>query len=169
MASSDYHFITNWRVESTLDEVNEVLGGNPTDLTRWWPSVYLAVKIVEQGDENGLGRVVDLHTKGWLPYTLRWSFKVIDIRSLHGFSIQAFGDFVGRGIWTFTQDGSFVNIVYDWKIRADKPLLRKLSWLLKPIFSANHKWAMRQGEESLKRELLRRHAQAAKSELQAQN
>lgn len=173
MASSDYHFVTEWRVESTLEEISDILGKNAPDLTRWWPSVYLAVKVVEPGDDSarGLGQVVDLHTKGWLPYTLRWSFRVTDVRYPNGFTIEAWGDFVGRGIWTFTQDNSFVNIIYDWKIRADKPLLRKLSWLLKPIFSANHKWAMRQGEESLKRELIRRHTQtgAATSELQEQS
>ena len=46
-----------------------------------------------------------------------------------------------------------VNLTYDWKIRADKPLLRYLSFLLKPIFAANHRWAMTKGEKSLKLEL----------------
>jgi hypothetical protein len=43
-------------------------------------------------------------------------------------------------------------------VRADKPLLRYGSWFVKPIFAANHRWAMARGEESLKRELERRHA-----------
>ena len=49
-----------------------------------------------------------------------------------------------------------MNITYDWRIRAEKPLLRYLSFLLKPVFSANHRWAMARGEESLKAELARR-------------
>jgi len=32
---------------------------------------------------------------------------------------------------------------------------------MKPIFSANHHWAMAKGEESLKLELARRHATSA--------
>ncbi len=59
-------------------------------------------------------------------------------------------------MWTFEQDGGAVNITYDWRIRAEKPLLRYLSFLLKPIFSANHRWAMARGEESLRAELGRR-------------
>jgi hypothetical protein len=51
-----------------------------------------------------------------------------------------------------------VVITYDWRIHASKPLLRRLSWLLKPAFSANHHWAMRKGEESLALELRRRRA-----------
>jgi hypothetical protein len=50
-------------------------------------------------------------------------------------------------------------VTYDWLLRADKPLLRRLSWLLKPIFAANHRWAMARGEESLKLELARRRAE----------
>jgi hypothetical protein len=61
-------------------------------------------------------------------------------------------------LWTFEQDGEWVNATYDWKIRAEKPLLRRLSVVLKPLFSANHYWAMEKGEESLKLELARRHA-----------
>ena len=116
----------------------------------------MEVKELEHGDANGVGRVVELHTRGWLPYTLRWSFRTTESRRPHGFSLEAWGDFDGTGVWTFQQDGSFVNITYDWKIRADKPLLRYLSFILKPVFSANHRWAMARGEESLALELRRR-------------
>ncbi|MBX2998902.1 MAG: hypothetical protein KF893_10365 [Caldilineaceae bacterium] len=158
MNSNDYAFITHWRVRSTCHEISQILG-NAQDLTRWWPSVYLAVEELEPGDpETGVGKVIRLFTKGWLPYTLRWQFRVTENRSPHGFSLEAWGDFVGTGVWTFAQDGDWVNITYDWRIRADKPLLRWLSFAMKPIFSANHHWAMRKGEESLHLELLRQRA-----------
>jgi hypothetical protein len=157
MASNDYHFISHWRVQSTCEEVSRVIGHAP-DLGRWWPSVYLAVQELEPGDQRGIGKVVSLYTKGWLPYTLRWQFRVTESRYPYGFSLQAWGDFVGRGIWTFEPDGEWVNITYDWLIKADKPLLRYLSFLFKPIFAANHRWAMARGEESLRLELARRRA-----------
>ena len=155
MSANNYHFVTHWRVESTVEEVSDVLG-NAVDLTRWWPSVYLAVKELEPGSKDGIGRVVELHTKGWLPYTLHWYFRLTKSRRPYGFSIEAWGDFEGRGRWTFAQNGNAVEITYDWRIRAEKPLLRYLSFLLKPIFSANHRWAMARGEESLRAELARR-------------
>jgi hypothetical protein len=159
LASNDYHFITYWRVPGTVEEVQRVLA-DPRDLPRWWPSVYLDVQQLSPGDERGLGKEVALFTKGWLPYTLRWAFTVTEVHP-NGLTLEARGDFNGRGIWTFVPDGSDVIIVYDWKIRADKPLLRDLSFLMKPIFGANHRWAMARGEESLKLELARRRAQAA--------
>jgi hypothetical protein len=156
MATNDYHFITDWHVQGTLQEVTDIIG-NAEDLTRWWPSVYLDVKVLEKGDEVGLGKVVDLYTKGWLPYTLRWQFRVTEVRD-DGFTLVAQGDFEGRGIWTFKQNGPWVDVVYDWKISAEKPLLRYFSFLIKPLFAANHRWAMAKGEESLALELARRHA-----------
>ncbi len=161
MASNDCHFVTHWRVESTVEEVYEILN-NARDLVRWWPSVYLDVQVLEPGDKHGLGKVVSLHTRGWLPYTLRWQFRVTESRYPHGFTLEAWGDFVGRGIWTFQQNGPWVDITYDWKIRADKLLLRYLSFLIRSIFSANHRWAMSKGEESLRLELARRHAKRAR-------
>ena len=156
MASNEYHIITNWRVRATVEEVAQIIADGPS-LARWWPSVYLDVRELEPGDERGLGKVISLYTKGWLPYTLRWQFRVSEIAA-DGFTIEAWGDFVGRGIWRFEQQGEWASITYDWKIRAAKPLLSRLSFLLKPIFAANHRWAMAQGEESLKLELARRRA-----------
>jgi hypothetical protein len=157
---NDYHFITHWRVEATCGEVADVIG-DPLALTRWWPSVYLAVEETRPPDANGVGRRVRLHTKGWLPYTLRWEFEVVESRYPYGFTIVANGDFDGRGVWTFTQNGGHVDIEYDWRIRAEKPLLQRLSFVLKPVFEANHRWAMARGEESLKLELIRRRATSA--------
>ncbi len=157
MPINEYHFITHWSFKSTPEEITEIIG-DARDLTRWWPSVYLGATVLEKGDERGVGAVIDLYTKGWLPYTLRWKFRVSESRAPNGLTLEATGDFVGRGIWTFEAAGDRVKIVYDWKIRAEKPLLRRLSPLMKPIFSANHRWAMEQGEKSLGLELQRRHA-----------
>lgn len=153
---NDYHFITRWRVEGTVAQVHQILS-DPLQLVRWWPAVYLDVKQTHPGDAQGIGRAFSLHTKGWLPYTLRWDF-IATGSSADRMSLEARGDFIGQGVWTFTQDGAFVDLVYDWRVVADKPLLRAFSFALKPIFAKNHEWAMRMGEQSLRLELARRNA-----------
>src|ERR1700724_3634961 len=153
--SNDYHFITRWRVKGTAAEVAGVLR-DAEELPRWWPSVYLDVRVIEEGDARGVGRVVDLWTKGWLPYTLRWRFTTTRNDGAAGLALRADGDFVGEGVWTFTQHGAFVEAEYDWRIAAEKPLLKRLTWLLRPAFSANHRCAMRKGEESMRLEVERR-------------
>src|SRR5918992_3232601 len=109
MPNNDYHFITRWRVEGTTNEVADILK-EATELPRWWPSVYLAVEELEPGDKEGVGKVVSLYTKGWLPYTLSWQFRVTASRYPYGFELEAWGDFDGRGVWTFEQDGSWGDV-----------------------------------------------------------
>lgn len=155
MEANDYHFVSRWRVTGRIEDVSDILS-DPLQLPRWWPSVYLSVSEVEPAGPDGLGRVVELHTKGRLPYTLRWRFRVTESHAPTGFSLEAWGDFEGTGVWTLVQDNDIADITYDWKIRAEKPLLRYLSFLLKPLFAANHRWAMARGEESLRAELKRR-------------
>lgn len=155
MSNARYKFETNWTVQADISEVSAILE-DVESLPQWWPSVYLRVKVLEPGGEGGVGRKVDLFTKGWLPYTLRWSFVVTESNQPHGFALRAEGDFIGNGVWTLEQQGSMAHIRYDWEVIADKPLIRNLSFLFKPIFAANHRWAMAKGEESLKLELLRR-------------
>ena len=157
---AEYHFVTEWRVEGSVGEVKEVLGDG-LSLPRWWPSVYLSVRLREEGGPDGVGRTVDLHTKGWLPYTLRWTLRITEPITDGGFALTATGDLQGTGRWTFEQRGPEVLVGYDWRVMATKPLLRRLSWLLRPAFSANHRWAMKRGEESLQLEIRRRRAVAA--------
>jgi hypothetical protein len=155
---AEYAFLTHWRVLGTAEEVADIIG-DATSLARWWPSVYLDVKEIDAGDpRTHVGRVIDLYTKGWLPYTLRWKFTVTRSNPPDGFSLVAQGDFEGTGVWTITQDGDYVDAAYDWRISATKPLLRYGSFVFRPVFAANHRWAMARGLESLELELRRRRA-----------
>ena len=81
-----------------------------------------------------MGKVVDLYTKGWLPYTLRWQFQVTESDPPHGFTLVATGDFVGRGIWTLRRSAGPMTLTarspvdYDWTIAAEKVVLKHLSF-----------------------------------------
>jgi hypothetical protein len=152
-SANEYTFFTSWRVRGSLEEAAAIIE-NAASLPRWWPSVYLDVRELEKAKR------FELFTKGFLPYTLVWQFEVVEKAPPHRFVIDARGDFVGRGVWTLRQDGDFVVLDYDWRVRADKPLLAKLSFVLKPFFAANHRWAMKKGEQSLALELRRRRGEA---------
>lgn len=163
MGSNDYDFFTVWRVPGTVDEVTAILT-DAASLPVWWPSVYLSVVPVPsdggdpaEGDPGkGNSGSYHLHTKGWLPYTLRWTMTPQGPVTREGFALSASGDLTGTGQWSFTQDGPETVVTYRWQVSAGKPLLRRLGGLLKPVFSANHRWAMARGEESLTLELRRR-------------
>jgi hypothetical protein len=148
VAANDYHFVTTWRVRGTCEDVYDIIA-EPVDLPRWWPAVYLSA--TELGNH-----AVALHTRGWLPYTLRWTARRMASKRPWRIAIEASGDFVGLGEWSFARDGDHTIVTFDWLLRAEKRLLRWLSWLLKPVFSWNHRWAMARGEECLRAELARR-------------
>ncbi len=160
MADNAYHFVDRWRVEGDLNEVADILE-DAVSLPRWWGSTYFDAKEIDSGGEHGVGKLMRLHAGGWLPYTLRIDFRTVESRYPHGFTMEATGDLEGKGVWSFAQDGPFVNVTYEWTIKANKPIVEKLSFLLKPIFRSNHAWCMQRGEESLKLELQRRRAKSA--------
>lgn len=155
MASHQYRFITYWSVEGTVEEVFRLID-DPLEFPRWWPAVWLKVEKLPDTSSPGVGKLYRVLSKGWLPYLLEWSGRTVEKEFPHRIVLHAHGDFVGEGAWTFTQRGSQVDVKYDWSIEANKPLLRYLSFLLKPLFAANHNWAMARGEESLQLELIRR-------------
>ena len=155
-SSNRYTFVTEWRVNADAEEVYELVSRS-VDFVRWWPSVWLRVDVLDPGDARGLGRRVRFVSKGWLPYVLRWTATTTEIDPPRGLAIRAFGDFEGEGRWSVTSAGGRTTVTYHWAIEANKPLLRYLSFVLRPLFAANHRWAMARGEESLRLELLRRH------------
>ena len=154
---NEYRFINRWRLPGRIEEVADVIG-DPDDYGRWWPCAWLEYKGMTRGDAEGVGGEFRYKVKGWMPYSLNLRFKVVDVRRPHGFTVTATGDLVGQGIWTLTQDGDRVDVSYEWRVRAEQPLIRRLSRLLKPLFRSNHFWVMRNGARSLQLELARRKA-----------
>ena len=157
MPANDYHFVTRWRLPGTVEQVSELLGDTET-IVRIWPSLYTRARVVEPGGEHGLGRVLRVETRGHLPYTLRWSYRIAESRHPNGYTIEAWGDMVGTGVWAFQPDGDATRVTYLWRVRTEKPVLRLLSPLLKPLFKSNHDRVMADGERALRAELERRRA-----------
>ncbi len=49
---------------------------------------------------------------------------------------------------TPTADGS-THVRFDWTVHADKPLLKVLTPVLRPLFRWNHDWAIERAKEGL--------------------
>ncbi len=61
------------------------------------------------------------------------------------------GDFVGTSGWALTEVDGGTRAVLDFRPSVSKPFVRNLSPLLGPLFRANHRWAMRRGQEAIRR------------------
>ena len=155
MKSREFRLYSTWRVRGSIDDVYAVLT-EPIEFVRWWPSVYLDVEELAPGRNGGVGRVLRLQTKGKLPYTLEWRATVTAVDKPNRIAIRAQGDMTGSGEWRLAQSGGDVEIHYTWVVEATKPWMNVLAPVLRPVFAANHRWAMREGEQGLRRELARR-------------
>ena len=157
LAANEYAFVNRWRLPATIEEVADILD-EPSGFGRWWPAAWLDYRLVDAGGADGIGRRFRYRVKGWLPYSLNLEFTIASINSPYGFEVDAIGDLVGHGRWTLAQQGPKASVAYEWRVRAEYPLVRVLSPLFKPVFRSNHFWVMRQGAHSMFLEVLRRRA-----------
>jgi hypothetical protein len=72
------------------------------------------------------------------------------------FDVEVDGDLRGHGRWTFTPTDRGTHVRWDWKVYADRPLLRYLTPVLKPLFRWNHNWAVAREREGLEPYLAQR-------------
>ena len=59
-----------------------------------------------------------------------------------------------RGVDADPPIANSVRIRFDWRVRAERPFLRMLTLILKPLFRWNHNWAIQRAKEGLEPYLL---------------
>ena len=114
----------------------------------WWRPVYL------EAHADGPARVGHVSTqrfKGRLPYHLRTTTTTLRHEPPVLLESEVEGDLRGRGIWTLTPlaDGGATHLRFDWRVFADRPLLRVLTPLLRPALRWNHAWAIARAQAGL--------------------
>jgi hypothetical protein len=65
------------------------------------------------------------------------------------FEVAVDGDLRGKGVWTLTESAGKTHVRWDWIVFADRPLLRYLTPILRPLFRFNHNWAVGRARENL--------------------
>ncbi len=156
MASNNYHFRESWHLQATVEDLAEIFR-DPQSLTDWWAQCFLAV---ETRDAGRTGRVL---VRGFLPYTLQFRFVITEFAYPHRIQVEVEGDFEGRYLFTVEQGDGFVTLHVDTRLHVTKPVIRHLSWALKPLFRANHRWCMERGMANIREELARRRARERSS------
>lgn len=144
--AKEYVFLHEWDVDAPQEAVFNALADART-YPDWWKPVYIEV----EGDcEPTMGCTTKQRFKGKLPYTLKTASEIVRYQPPETFEVKVVGDLTGRGVWTLTpnQDGS-VHIRFDWTVFADRPLLRVLTPIARPIFRWNHNWSAARAAEGL--------------------
>ena len=144
-AGNAYLFVDEWDVAAPPPAVFAALADARTYPT-WWTPVYIDV------DADGppvLGKVSAQHFKGRLPYHLHTRSTITRLEPPHVVEGDVEGDLRGRGTWTLTPVPGGTHVRFDWLVFADRPLLRTLTPLLRPVFRWNHDWAIARAMEGL--------------------
>jgi Polyketide cyclase / dehydrase and lipid transport len=143
---NEYRFVDRWLVRAPLEATYDVIG-DTVGYPRWWGDVFVSV----EGDAGPprLGRHVRIVSRGFLPYLLRWEAQIVDADPPRRFAFVMTGDFVGSGSWTFASGDNGTSVIFEFRPRVDKPGVKQLSPVLKPLFRWNHRWAMERGERGL--------------------
>jgi uncharacterized protein YndB with AHSA1/START domain len=143
-----YRFVDEWFVPMPIEQAYDLLG-DPLRYPEWWPEAFPQAT----GDPGPPkpGNRVDVLSKGFLPYRLRWTLTCVSVERPSKIDAEMTGDFEGTSAWTLTEVDGGTRAVLDFRPAVAKPLVRNLTPLLRPLFAANHRWAMRKGEEAARR------------------
>ena len=145
LASSEYLFVDEWDVAAPPDAVFAALA-DARSYPAWWRPVYLEV---EAEGPPAVGMRSRQHFKGRLPYHLHTSSRVVAYEPPRVLEVDVDGDLRGHGRWTLTAVPRGTHVRFDWRVHADRPLLRVLTPLLRPAFRWNHDWAIARAQEGL--------------------
>jgi uncharacterized protein YndB with AHSA1/START domain/quercetin dioxygenase-like cupin family protein len=145
VASSEYEFVDEWDVAAPPEAVYDALADART-YPQWWRPTYLGV---QADGAPAVGAVSHHRFKGRLPYELKVRSRITRHEPPHVVSTEVDGDLRGQGTWTLTPTAGGTHVRFDWRVFADRPLLRLLTPIARPAFRANHAWAIARAMEGL--------------------
>lgn len=152
LSRNRYRFRNVWRVAATPEETYAALCRLP-EYPMWWPEV----KEVDFVDRAGFR----VRCRSLLPYDLSFVIHEPHVDPTSGVLMARLaGDLEGYSRWTVTGTSDGSNVVLDEEVVTTKPLLKRLSRVLRPALHANHALMMRHGEAGLRAHLAALRAQS---------
>jgi uncharacterized protein YndB with AHSA1/START domain len=147
---ADYRFLDEWRLPADVERVYDLVA-RPLEYPRWWGEVFLAAE--GDGGEAAPGKRVTVKARGFLPYRIRFTMTCLEADRPYRIHSKLEGDFEGTGTWLLEEDDGGTHATLDWRPSVQKPLVRYLTPVLRPLFRSNHTWTMHRGLESALRVL----------------
>jgi uncharacterized protein YndB with AHSA1/START domain len=143
--AAGYVFIDEWDVEAPMEAVFDALS-DPASYPLWWRPVHIEADVDRPPAE---GQVAHQHFKGRLPYHLHTRSEIIRRERPTVLEATVTGDLSGRGVWTLAERVGRTHVRFDWRVNADRPLLRALTPIFRPLLRWNHNWAIARAIEGL--------------------
>jgi quercetin dioxygenase-like cupin family protein/uncharacterized protein YndB with AHSA1/START domain len=142
----EYVFVDEWDVAAPPEAVFDAIA-DARSYPDWWRPVY--IDVATDDGPPALGKVSEQHFKGRLPYHLRTRARIVGLDAPRFVAADVDGDLRGHGEWTLTPTATGTHVRFDWRVHADRRLLRVLTPVLRPAFRWNHDWAIARAMEGL--------------------
>jgi hypothetical protein len=137
-----YRFRSRWRLPAPVDDVFDALG-SVRDYPAWWPEVREVARVDEE--------TARVRCRSLLPYDLVFTMREERRDPAAGvLETSLAGDLDGFSRFTLRAEGAGTVADYAQEVVASKPLLRRTALLARPVFVANHRLMMRNGERGLR-------------------
>lgn len=160
MAAHVFKFDESWNIpRATVEEVYGVLARGEL-LPQWWKGVYLEAERLTPGDNPEVGGKLRAKVRGFLPFTLNFVVEATELDAPRKVAVRTCGDLDGAWSATLTQREDGVHVALLFEVRIDRPGMRFLAPLLRPLFALNHYWTTPRGERGLREFLAERRAAA---------
>jgi uncharacterized protein YndB with AHSA1/START domain len=141
-----YEFLDHWVVPYPIEAVFGAVG-DPLDYPRWWADVF--VDATGDAGPAAVGNKVSVVARGFLPYKLRFSLQTIEVEAPTRIKSVLRGDFEGSGEWRLREEDGNTIAELDWRPVVNKPFVKTLTPVLRPLFRSNHNWTMKRGQERI--------------------
>jgi uncharacterized protein YndB with AHSA1/START domain len=147
----EYAFVDEWDVRARAEAVYAVLADART-YPRWWRPVYIGVSADGPAE---LDSVSSQHFRGRLPYHLRTQSRITKLDPGRLIEADVRGDLSGHGVWRLSPTPDGTHVRFEWTVFAERPLLRAMTPVLRPLLRANHGWAIARAKEGLEPYVMR--------------
>jgi len=146
--AEQYHFKTEWEFNAALPRTWSVV----LDLKRYperWKN-FRRVTVL-RGNGESVGSAAECVVRGSLPYNLRYTMEVIDVRRHQSMELRSTGDLVGTGRWEFLElaEGR-CRATYYWDVATTNPILNLVTPLARRFLAQNHLQVMANGYAALR-------------------
>ena len=136
-----YRFRSEWTLPAARTDVYLALE-QLDDYPLWWKQITRA-----QRRTNGS---YEMTARSLLPYELEFVTTQRRCDPVDGIlEADLSGDLGGFSRWTISSAGGITTAVFDEEVIANKALLRRLAYVTRPAFRANHAIMMRDGHRGL--------------------
>lgn len=146
-----YQFESEWTLTAPADRVFE-LASHPESFSGWWPHVTSS-SLVEDGDENGVGRRAAYTLRSPLGYSMSFVTTMVEVDHPRRIHMLVRGDLIGTGTYLLDGDHRRTRVRIIWNVSTTKPWMNLAAPVARPLFGWAHNHLTRAGASAMARRL----------------